>query len=94
MGEKPMKQGFIRVLTDNHASNSRVSILTQHLQLFLGNHVEQLAAILQHAAEKLPHEGAWLKGRVEAAELAVPPSRTGPHRQPFRERSQLGFERS
>jgi len=55
--------------------------------------VEQLAAILQHAAEKLPHKGAWLKGRVEAAALAVPPSRTCPHRQTFRERSQLDFER-
>jgi len=36
-----VKQGFIRVLTDNHPSKSKVSTVIQHLQLFLGNHVEQ-----------------------------------------------------
>lgn len=88
----PVKQGFIRVLTEMHASKSRVSVITQHLQLFFGNHVEQLAAVLQHAAQKLPHKGPWLKGRVLAAELAVPPSRARSHPHNFGAHSQVRFQ--
>jgi len=52
-----------------------------------------MATVLQDAAEKTPHKGARFKGRVEAAELTVPPSRSCPHSQTFQEQSQLGFER-
>lgn len=67
----PVKTGLRRrrgTIAEIHASKRSIPIIRQVTQLLGHRNVEELALVLQHAAEKLPRQGARLERRVEAAD--------------------------